>query len=147
MAKHQKDKRAGRSGRVWRDSETVKNWASNAKPKATTRIDINSRTAMTRPGLDGSYRETCIVCLRGTDTGLAFEGEAEWLLAGLEQLGVPEDEAYATLLPEWTEKFGTKPGCTKWFRSLQRIWRGSDWFHCTCRLGHLRRGLLVGDPS
>jgi hypothetical protein len=35
--------------------------------------------------------------MKGTDTGLAFKGEAEWAIAGLLRLGVPEDEASATV--------------------------------------------------
>lgn len=45
------------------------------------------------PGLDGSYRDTCVVCLRGTDSGVVFYGEPEWAVAGLDVLGVPEDQA------------------------------------------------------
>jgi len=45
------------------------------------------------PGLDGTYRGACVVCLRGTDTGLAFSGEAEWAIAGLMGMGIPQDEA------------------------------------------------------
>jgi hypothetical protein len=46
-----------------------------------------------RPGLQGDYRDTCIVCLRATDTAMAFRGEAEFLAAGLICLGVPHDDA------------------------------------------------------
>jgi hypothetical protein len=46
-----------------------------------------------KPGLDGTYRDTCIVCMRATDTQLAFDGSAEWLMAGLMVLGIPEGEA------------------------------------------------------
>lgn len=45
------------------------------------------------PGLDGTYRDSCVVCFRGTDTGLAFSGEGEWAIAGLAALGVPSDHA------------------------------------------------------
>jgi hypothetical protein len=48
------------------------------------------------PGLDGSFRESCIVCMRGTDTGLGVIGEPEWQIAVLVVLGVPTDEAVAT---------------------------------------------------
>jgi hypothetical protein len=44
------------------------------------------------PGLDGTYRDSCMVCLRGSDTGLAFRGEAEFVLAGLHHLGIPDDQ-------------------------------------------------------
>ena len=36
-----------------------------------------------------------MVCLRGTDTALALTGEAEFLMASLTALGVPDDEAEA----------------------------------------------------
>jgi hypothetical protein len=38
--------------------------------------------------------DACVCCLRGdTTTGLAFEGCAEWCIAGLINLGIPDDEA------------------------------------------------------
>jgi hypothetical protein len=49
------------------------------------------------PGLRGTYEDSCVVCLRGTDSGVAFTGTAEWIVAGLVKLGVPEEEAVATL--------------------------------------------------
>ena len=58
------------------------------------------------PGLDGTYRGSCAVCRRGTDTGLVFQGVAEWALAGLQVLGIPEDEA-AIMLEQAT---GCDPG-------------------------------------
>jgi hypothetical protein len=48
-----------------------------------------------KPGLRGDYDGTCVVCLTPTDTGLAFRGPAEFLIAGLTVLGVPEDQAHA----------------------------------------------------
>jgi hypothetical protein len=36
-----------------------------------------------------------VVCFRGTDTGLAFTGEAEWIIAALMHLGIPDDQASA----------------------------------------------------
>lgn len=39
------------------------------------------------------YSGTCIACMRPTDTGMAFRGVAEWLMAGLIVLGLPEDQA------------------------------------------------------
>ncbi|KJE20366.1 hypothetical protein FF36_05340 [Frankia torreyi] len=48
-------------------------------------------------GLQGDHRGTCIACLRPTDTGLAFQGEAEWIFAGLLGLGVPEDQVHPAL--------------------------------------------------
>jgi hypothetical protein len=35
--------------------------------------------------------------MKGTDTGLAFKGEAEWAVVGLMRLGVPQDEAERTV--------------------------------------------------
>jgi hypothetical protein len=48
---------------------------------------------MPMPGLQGDYEGSCVACQTGTDTGLAFEGEAEWLIAGLTVLGLSEHEA------------------------------------------------------
>ena len=42
-------------------------------------------------------RGSCIVCLHGTDTALAFRGSVEWVAAGLCALGVPADQAVATV--------------------------------------------------
>jgi hypothetical protein len=58
------------------------------------------------PGLRGSYEDSCVVCLRGTDTGLVFAGEAEWAAAGLVNLGVPADQAVAIL----SHGTGSEPG-------------------------------------
>jgi hypothetical protein len=41
--------------------------------------------------LQGDYRDSCVACLRGTDTGLAFYGEAEWVVAALMQFGIPTE--------------------------------------------------------
>ena len=42
--------------------------------------------------------ESCIVCFKGdVDTAVGFQGPAEWILAGLEALGVPKDQCYGTL--------------------------------------------------
>lgn len=57
------------------------------------------------PGLDGTYNGSC-VCLRGTDTGLAFKGIVEWVLAGLRVLGVPDHQALAIV----REATGAPPG-------------------------------------
>jgi hypothetical protein len=58
------------------------------------------------PGLRGTYEDSCVVCLRGTDTGLVFAGEAEWAAAGLVDIGVPEDQAIATV----SHGTGSEPG-------------------------------------
>jgi hypothetical protein len=57
-------------------------------------------------GLRGTYEESCIVCMQGTDTGLAFVGWAEVAIAGLVALGVPVDEA-GPMVSEFT---GSPPG-------------------------------------
>jgi hypothetical protein len=62
-----------------------------------------------RPGLRGDYDGTCIVCLTPTDTGLAFQGPAEWAIAGLTVLGVPADEAAITLEARWETAPGNVP--------------------------------------
>jgi hypothetical protein len=48
-------------------------------------------------GLDGTYRGTCIACYTPTDTALALEGEPEWIAAVLVVMGVPNDQAVATI--------------------------------------------------
>jgi len=48
------------------------------------------------PGIKGTFTGSCVVCLRGTGTGLVFLGEPEWLAAGLVRLGLPMDDAVAT---------------------------------------------------
>jgi hypothetical protein len=61
------------------------------------------------PNLNGDYRDSCAVCVRGTDTALAFTGEAEWLEAGLGVLGIPDDEAQHMIEAFFVEK-GADPG-------------------------------------
>lgn len=39
---------------------------------------------------------SCAGCGLGTDTGIAFQGEPEWAVAGLMQLGIGYDEALLT---------------------------------------------------
>lgn len=59
-----------------------------------------------QPNLQGDYEDSCAVCLRGTDTGLAFTGEAEWAIAGLYRLGIPQDQG-AAMVEMFT---GCEPG-------------------------------------
>ncbi len=61
------------------------------------------------PNLQGDYRGSCVVCLRGTDTALSFTGEAEWLVAGLQGLGIPDDQALVMTEEFFAEK-GADPG-------------------------------------
>jgi hypothetical protein len=58
---------------------------------------MNNPVDVPPPGIDGSWRDSCVVCLKGTDTGIALRGEAEWVIAGLRVLGVPSDQASETL--------------------------------------------------
>jgi hypothetical protein len=61
-------------------------------------------TRFPQPGLRGSYHGSCVVCLRGTDTGFAVRGPAEAVIAGLIAAGVPESEAYETARAMWNEQ-------------------------------------------
>lgn len=36
---------------------------------------------------------SCVVCGQGTDTAVGVDGEAEWHIAALQLLGVPQEEA------------------------------------------------------
>lgn len=65
---------------------------------------MNRGNQMNMLGQTGS----CVVCMRGTDTALAFQGSPEWCIGGLHALGLPVDEAVATFtngygehVPEW----------------------------------------------
>lgn len=60
------------------------------------------------PGIMGDYRESCVVCMQGTDTGLAVQGEAEVAQAVLQVMGVPSDQA-ATMAEDY---FAEVHGCT-----------------------------------
>lgn len=46
------------------------------------------------------------MCLSGTDTGLAFVGEAEWAIAGMMRLGIPQEQASVML----SDATGCDPG-------------------------------------
>lgn len=62
------------------------------------KVTIGNRKGEARGGgLDGSYAGSCVVCLRGTDTGLAFVGEAVFAAEGLNALGLPVEQAVATI--------------------------------------------------
>jgi hypothetical protein len=55
--------------------------------------------------------ESCIVCFAGdTTTCIAFEGEAEWMIAGLHKIGLPVDQAQATFLFIAASELGCEPG-------------------------------------
>ena len=63
-----------------------------------------TRLKIPPPGLPGAYAHSCVICLQGCDTGLALHGEAEWIIAGLLNLGIPDMDEAATML-------GTLHGC------------------------------------
>lgn len=48
-------------------------------------------------GLNGGFEGSCIACLTGTDTGIGIGGDAEWKAAALTVMGVPMDQAVATI--------------------------------------------------
>ncbi len=58
---------------------------------------MSNRRKLPAPGLNSDYSGTCIACLKPTDTGLGVRGEAEWHAAFLINLGIPQDEATATV--------------------------------------------------
>jgi hypothetical protein len=60
--------------------------------------------------LQGNHTGTCVVCIKPTDTALAFKGDPEWAIAGLQMLGLTPDHAYRTLLVAWRERYGTQDG-------------------------------------
>lgn len=76
------------------ETKVSKNSKKIAKPKSKARAR-RSRQALRlpRPNLNGDYPDSCVVCLRGTDTGFAFRGVAEWIIAGIAVLGIPMDQA------------------------------------------------------
>jgi hypothetical protein len=68
---------------------------------------------------DGS----CIVCLEGTDTALGFRGPQEFAAAGLQVLGVPSDQAGATIELLQREE-PRDPDWSEWaFRVCVRCWK------------------------
>ena len=89
------------------------------------------------PGLQGTYEGACAVCLKPTDTGLVFDGEAEWTIAGLVNMGVPEDQAFDAAILAW----GTDPGMVPAgkIKTQVRVC-AKDAVRAGCEVG-----LLVGD--
>jgi hypothetical protein len=53
-----------------------------------------------------SLLQRCVVCDQPTYTTLAFIGSAEWCVAWLEMLGLPEDRAYLAAFKSWYEDLG-----------------------------------------
>jgi hypothetical protein len=57
-----------------------------------------------------TYRSgSCVVCGHGTDTVLAFHGEAEWHIAALQVLGIPAQEVEATYAAATRGELGKVP--------------------------------------
>jgi hypothetical protein len=104
----------GLAGTLWRCTDIMPSslcdaldmLAGSTYAQAARRVRAKGTLIVPPPGLDGTWRDSCVVCLRGTDTGLAFTGEAEWVLAGLEVLGIPKNQA-ANMLEQVT---GCDPG-------------------------------------
>jgi hypothetical protein len=71
------------------------------------------------PGLGGDYEGSCVNCMKGTDTALGFEGEAEWLMAGLAALGVPKDQALVMVSQHFKVPPGLVPDGT--FRMVVKV--------------------------
>ncbi len=61
------------------------------------------------PGLEGPYEQSCVICLKPTETGLELEGIAEFVLAGVIKLGVPEEQARIILAVLWGKEPGQVP--------------------------------------
>ncbi len=61
------------------------------------------------PNLQGNYYGSCVVCLRGTDTGLGLTGPAEFVVAGMRVLGIPTDDAEHLLAQETGMPVGRVP--------------------------------------
>lgn len=75
------------------------------------------------PGLDGTYRDTCIACLGATDTALGVRGEREWHAAFLHVLGVPIDQAFTTLKVALADAAGGPVDDRGRFEALYRVCR------------------------
>jgi hypothetical protein len=57
--------------------------------------------------LHGNYDGSCIACLRGTDSALGFQGEAEWIIAAIMHItGDPMEQAAET----FRQVSGSAPG-------------------------------------
>lgn len=66
------------------------------RDRRTLLPDAENGTPMTDfpppPNIHGNYHGACVACMTGTDTGLAFIGNAEFAAAGLIALGIPQDQ-------------------------------------------------------
>jgi hypothetical protein len=90
-------------------------------------------------GLQGDYRDSCTACMRPTDTGLAFRGEAEFIIAGLVCMGIPLDQASVSFSLATGSDPGTVPAGI-----LTHVIRVCD--DRASRAG-LRIGLLAGESA
>jgi hypothetical protein len=61
------------------------------------------------PGLQGPYEQSCVICLKPTETGLELEGMPEFVLAGVIKMGVPEEQAHIILAVLWGKEPGQVP--------------------------------------
>jgi hypothetical protein len=61
-------------------------------------------------GIDGTSTGSCVVCMVGTDTGLAVLGRAEAAAAVLEVCGLSPEQAIATVEHFAEHELGCEPG-------------------------------------
>ena len=62
------------------------------------------------PGIRGDYEGACLMCFVGTDTGVALQGEPEWIMSVLMILGFDCDSAIDAVSYWCTEKYGSPLG-------------------------------------
>jgi hypothetical protein len=65
---------------------------------------------MTAPGLFGDFRDTCVSCLVPVDTGLAVEGEAEFVIVALGKFGIDYPVARDMIGDVARDRYGCDPG-------------------------------------
>lgn len=78
---------SGRPG-LWRDGRPFLSDRPGQPPEPS------ASTSLPAPGVDGTFHGSCVACMRGTDSALAFSGPIEWYCAALVLLGVSEDGAF-----------------------------------------------------
>lgn len=74
--------------------------SGNPAARRFTRV-LKERNRSPVLGQSGS----CVICGCGTDSGLAFAGDLEWLAGGLVAMGVPTQEAIA-MIERFPENIG-----------------------------------------
>ena len=75
-----------RCGSAARSCSTTRGWHHERQQVRAARADAGSRHRW-------HLRRVLRGLLAGADTGLAFTGEAEWIITGMMMLGIPEDQA------------------------------------------------------